>query len=194
MRCWGEAEDSRWVDRSWGEIPAVETEVAAAGGEYEVNMAVKNEFQRARVVLWDKSDFTIVLYALNYHVDPGGSCLHQSEHASENLSFHNQFRRVLEGLVFPMGEGVNEHQFGVMEDVVPCHAPLGDKLPQGLAFCNRNACVASFNGRNPDWNGLPVGGLNDHLPRRYHITTRSAHAERHSAKNLIRHRVLRLEN
>ena len=116
------------------------------------------------------------------------------EHAFENLSFHNQFRRVLRGLVFPMSEGVNELLFGVMEDVVPCHAPLGDKLPQGLAFCNRNACVASFNGRNPDWNGLPVGGLNDHLPRRYHITTSSEPAERQRSENLVRHHVLRLES
>ena len=116
-------------------------------------------------------------------------CLHQSEHASENLSFHNQFRRVLEGLVFPMGEGVNEHQFGVMEDVVPCHAPLGDKLPQGLAFCNRKLHVACCFGGIPDWNGLPAGGLNDHLPRRYHITTSSGPAERQRSENRVRHRV-----
>ena len=194
MRCWGKAWDSRWIGRSWSEIPGVEIEVAATGGEYEVNMAVRNELQGARVVLWDVFDLTIGLCALNYHVNPGGAFVPEIEHASENLSFHNQFRRVLEGLVFPMGEGVNEHQVGVMEDVVPCHAPLGDKLPQGLAFCNRKWHVACYFGGIPDWNGLPAGGLNDHLHRRYHITTSSEPAERQRSENLIRHRVLRLEN
>ena len=59
MRCWGKAGDSRWIGCSWSEIPGVETEVAATGGVYEVNMVVRNELQRARVVLWDVFDLTI---------------------------------------------------------------------------------------------------------------------------------------
>ena len=47
------------------EVPAVETGVAAARGEIEVNMAVKLELQGVRVVFWDVFDFTIVLYGLD---------------------------------------------------------------------------------------------------------------------------------
>ena len=86
------------------------------------------------------------------------------------------------------------YSVGAVEGVVPCCAPLGDKLPQELTCCNRNASVACFNGGFPDWNGLRKGGLIDHLHRRYHVTTRSAHAERHSAENHRRHRDFRIVN
>ena len=60
-----EAGNIRRLGCQLGEIQAAETGIAAAEVEYEVNMAVKLELQRVRVVFWDIFDFTIVLYALN---------------------------------------------------------------------------------------------------------------------------------
>ena len=57
--------DSRRNVCKLSEVPAVETGVAAARGEIEVNMAVKLELQGVRVVFWDVFDFTIVLYGLD---------------------------------------------------------------------------------------------------------------------------------
>ena len=164
----GEAENSRRLGCQMGEIPAAGMEIAWVVGESGVNMAVKSELQGVRVVLWDVFDFTIVLYALNYHVNPGGTFVPGSEHVIQNLCFHNQFRREWGRLGFSTERGVKKSQVVAVEGVVPCSTPLGDKPPQGLTFCNRKASVASFNEGIPDWNGLRVSGLIDHHHRRHH--------------------------
>ena len=115
MASWEKAGKSRRVGRQLGEIPAAKTEIGAAGKEYGVNMAVKLELQRAWVVFWDVFDLTVVLCTLNYHDNPGGTFVPESEHVFRNLSFHNQFRREWEGLEFPTERGVNKDQTGAVE-------------------------------------------------------------------------------